>query len=100
MNASDRAGPEANTEHPCAGSGEDQAQGFALSFRPLAGLDQEQEPTGACGEEGSGGGLGTVIEVEISDDTTAITLPADRGPESLCGSRPLCAISMARLLGR
>jgi hypothetical protein len=29
-----------------------------VSNRTLAGLDQEQEPKRACGEAGSGGGLG------------------------------------------
>src|ERR1700694_4464784 len=29
------------------------AQGFAVSFRSLAALDQEQEPERACGEAGS-----------------------------------------------
>jgi hypothetical protein len=37
-----------------------EAPWLALPFRPVAALDQEQEPKAPGGEAGGGGGLGTV----------------------------------------
>ena len=40
------------------------AQGFAVSFRSLAALDQEQEPERACGEARGRGGVRTMADLE------------------------------------
>ena len=46
-----------------------EAQGFAISFRSLTGLDQEQESTGACGKTGRRG-LGAMVKRETFPPVT------------------------------
>jgi hypothetical protein len=45
-----------------------QAQGLALSLRPLTRLAQDEEPDRACGAAGNGGGLGKAAMTYLAKD--------------------------------